>query len=131
MSIAIAKNHMAEMNMLGMLAVLDRTLTEATRDKISYTELADILLQAEADYRQEHKAVNRIKAAKFTVRPAFEHFDLTAKRSITEVEIKEIYTPGWLNDARPLLLIGVCGVGKTFIALAVGLHACASGKSVL
>jgi hypothetical protein len=51
MSIAIAKNHMAEMNMLGMLAVLDKTLTEATRDKISYTEFADILLQAEADYR--------------------------------------------------------------------------------
>ena len=48
MSIAIAKNHMAEMNMLGMLAVLDKTLTEATRDKISYTEFADILLQAEA-----------------------------------------------------------------------------------
>ena len=55
MSIAIAKNHMAEMNMLGMLAVLDKTLAEATRDKISYTEFADILLQAEADYRQERK----------------------------------------------------------------------------
>ena len=63
--------------------------------------------------------------------PAFEDFDFTAKRSITKVEIKEIYTLGWLNDARPLLLIGETGVGKTFIAQAVGLHACASGKSVL
>ena len=131
MSIAIAKNHMAEMNMLGMLAVLDKTLAHATRDKISYSEFVDILLQAEADYRQERKTVNRIKAAKFTVRPAFEDFDFTAKRSITKAEIKEIYTLGWLNDARPLLLIGETGVGKTFIAQAVGLHACASGKSVL
>jgi hypothetical protein len=131
MSIAIAKNHMAEMKMLGMLAVLDKTLTEATRDKISYTEFADILLQAEADYRQERKTVNRIKAAKFTVRPALEDFDFTAKRSITKAEIKEIYTLGWLNDARPLVLIGQTGVGKTFIAQAIGLHACASGKSVL
>jgi len=88
-------------------------------------------LQAEADYRQERKTVNRIKAAKFTVRPAFEDFDFTAERSITKAEIKEIYTLGWLNDARPLLLIGETGVGKTFIAQAVGLHACASGKSVL
>jgi DNA replication protein DnaC len=131
MSIAIAKNHMAEMNMLGMLAVLDKTLTEATRDKISYTEFADILLQAEADYRQDRKTTNRIKAAKFTVRPALEDFDFTAKRSITKAEIKEIYTLGWLNDARPLLLIGQTGVGKTFIAQAIGLHACANGKSVL
>jgi DNA replication protein DnaC len=131
MSIAIAKNHMAEMNMLGMLSVLDKTLTEATRDKISYTEFADILLQAEADYRQDRKTTNRIKAAKFTVRPALEDFDFTAKRSITKAEIKEIYTLGWLNDARPLLLIGQTGVGKTFIAQAIGLHACANGKSVL
>src|ERR1700677_701255 len=84
MSIAIAKNHMAEMNMLGMLAILDKTLAEATRDKISYSEFVDILLQAEADYRQERKVVNRIKAAKFTVRPAFEDFDFTAKRPITK-----------------------------------------------
>jgi DNA replication protein DnaC len=126
MSIAIAKNHMAEMNMLGMLSVLDKTLTEATRDKISYTEFADILLQAEADYRQDRKTTNRIKAAKFTVRPALEDFDFTAKRSITKAEIKEIYTLGWLNDARPLLLIGQTGVGKTFIAQAIGLQ-----KSVL
>ena len=70
MSIAIAKNHMAEMNMLGMLAVLDKTLADATRDKISYSELLDVLLQAEADYRQERKTANRIKAAKFVMRPA-------------------------------------------------------------
>jgi DNA replication protein DnaC len=131
MSIAIAKNHMAEMNMLGMLAVLDKTLIEATRDKISYTEFADILLQAEADYRHDRKTTNRIKAARFTARPALEDFDFTAKRSITKAEIKEIYTLGWLNDARPLLLIGQTGVGKTFIAQAIGLHACANGKSVL
>src|SRR5580658_8618381 len=130
MSIAVAKNHMAEMNMLGMLAVLDQTIADATRDKINYSEFVDILLQAEADHRQERKAVNRIKAAKFTVRPAFEDFDFTAERSITKAQIKEIYTLGWLNDARPLLLIGETGVGKTFIAQAVGLHACENGKSV-
>ena len=102
MSTAIAKNHMAEMNMLGMLAALDKSLADATRDKISYSEFADILLQAETEHRQERKAVNRIKAAKFTVRPAFEDFDFTAKRSITKAQIKEIHTFGWLKDARPL-----------------------------
>ena len=130
MSTAIAKNLMAEMQLLGMLSAFDKAITDATRDQSSYSELLDALLQAEADYRQERKTGYRIKAAKFTVRPAFEDFDFTAERSITKAEIKEIYTLGWLNDARPLLLIGETGVGKTFIAQAVGLHACASGKSV-
>ena len=131
MSTAVAKNLMAEMKLLGMLAAFDRTLSEATRDKVSYTELADALLQAEADYRQERKTGYRIKVAKFALRPAFEDIDFTAKRSLSKAQIKELYGLQWLKEARPLLLVGQTGVGKTFLAQAAGLHACASGKSVL
>jgi DNA replication protein DnaC len=130
-STAVAKNLMAEMKLLGMLATFDKLIADATRDKISYTEFADALLQAEADYRQERKTSYRVKVAKFTLRPAFEDIDFTAKRSISKTQVKELYSLGWLNEGRPLLLIGQTGVGKTFLAQAAGLHACASGKSVL
>jgi len=131
MSIAVAKNLMAEMKLLGMLAAFDTLVADATRDQSSYTELLDALLQAEADYRQERKTGYRIKTAKFTLRPAFEDIDFTASRSITKSQIKELYGLQWLHDARPVLLIGQTGVGKTFLAQAVGLHTCASGNSVL
>src|SRR5690606_40283925 len=74
MSTAIAKNHMAEMKLLGMTNAFDRCVHEATRDQIGYTQLLDTLLQAEADYRQARKTGNRIKAARFTLRPSFEDF---------------------------------------------------------
>jgi DNA replication protein DnaC len=131
MSTAIAKNLMAEMKLLGMLGAFDQALVCATRDQASHTELLDTLLQAEADYRQERKTEYRIKAAHFTLQPSFEDFDFTASRSISKAQIKEIYSLNWLKEGRPLLLIGQTGVGKTFIAQAVGLHACASGHSVL
>jgi hypothetical protein len=51
------------MKLLGMLAIVDKALNEATRDKSSYSELLDTLLQAEADYRQERKTGYRVKAA--------------------------------------------------------------------
>ena len=116
MSTAIAKNLMAEMKLLGMLGAFDKALNDATRDKSSYSELLDVLLQSEADYRQERKTGYRIKAAKFTLRPAFEDIDFTASRSISKAQIKELYGLQWLHDARPVLLIGQTGVGKTFIA---------------
>jgi DNA replication protein DnaC len=131
MSTAIAKNLMAEMKLLGMLGSFEKTLTDATRDQTSYSEFLDSLLQAEADYRQERKTGTRIKAAKLTLRPAFEDIDFTASRSISKAQIKELYSLHWLHDARPVLLIGPTGVGKTFLAQATGLHACACGKSVL
>ena len=55
----------------------------------------------------------------------------TAQRSISKTQIREIYSLNWLKEGRALLLIGQTGVGKTFIAQAAGLHACASGHSVL
>jgi DNA replication protein DnaC len=131
MSAAVAKNLMAEMKLLGMNDAFDQTLTDATRDQTSYTEFLDTLLQAEYDCRQERKTGYRIKAAKFTLRPAFEDIDFTASRSISKAQIKELYSLHWLHEGRPVLLIGQTGVGKTFIAQAAGLHACASGKSVL
>jgi DNA replication protein DnaC len=131
MSTAVARNLMAEMKLLGMFAAFDQAVTDATRDQTSYTEFLDTLLQAEADYRQERKTGYRIKAAKFTLRPAFEDIDFTASRSISKAQIKELYSLQWLNEGRPVLLIGQTGVGKTFIAQATGLHACACGKSVL
>jgi len=131
MSIAIARNLMAEMKLLGMIDAFDRLSTEATREQWSCTDFLDAMLQAESDFRAERKTKRRIKAAKFAMRPSFEDFDFTASRSITKAQIKDLYSLHWLADARPVLLIGQTGVGKTFLAQALGLHACASGRAVL
>ena len=131
MSTAVARNLMAEKKLLGMFESFDRLLTEATRDQWSCAAFFDAVLQAESDYRTERKTKRRIKAAKFAIRPTFQDFDFTANRSISRAQIKDLYSMQWLTDSRPVLLIGQTGVGKTFIAQALGLQACASGKSVL
>ncbi len=131
MSTAVARNQMAEMKLLGMFESFDRLLTEATRDQWSCGVFFDAMLQAESDYRTERKTKRRIKAAKFVIRPTFQDFDFTANRSISRAQIKDLYSMQWLTDSRPVLLIGQTGVGKTFIAQALGLQACASGKTVL
>jgi len=131
MSTAVARNLMAEMKLIGMLDAFDRLVTEATREQWSCTDFLDAMLQAESDFRTDRKTKRRIKAAKFALRPSFEDFDFAANRSITKAQIKDLYSLHWLAESRPVLLIGQTGVGKTFIAQALGLHACASGKSVL
>jgi DNA replication protein DnaC len=131
MSIAQVKNLMSQMKLAGMMARFEKTVADATEDKWSYSEFLDVLLQSELDYREERKSARRIKAAKFKIRAAFEDFDFTANRSITKAQVKEIYGLKWVEQGRPLLLIGQTGVGKTFIAQATGLHACTNGKSVL
>lgn len=62
MSIALVKNQLAEMKLLGMLGVLDNALAEATRDQLSGSELLNQLVQAEVDYRQLHTPAHRDQA---------------------------------------------------------------------
>ena len=131
MSTAVARNLMAEMKLFGMLAALDRIVTDATRDEASYTEFLDALLQAELDERGARAASRRLKAARLPVRVSLDDFDYTAQRSITKTQIRELQSLSWLKERRPLVLIGQTGVGKSFIAQAIALQVCHHGKSAL
>lgn len=115
-----------------MATSLDKTLEDAKKDDWTLTEALDALVQAETDFRERRRTLNRLKAAKIrNAGASFEDYDFTAKRSLTKSQLKEIYSLKWLTECRPLILVGQTGVGKSFLAQATGLHACHSKKSTL
>jgi len=122
---------MHEMKLFGMADIVDKTAEEATSEGWSFFEFIDTLLQAENESRNHRRTESRIKAAKIRRSATFEDYDFTAKRSFTKAQLKEIQSLKWLQDGRPLVLIGQTGVGKTYLAHATGLHACENGKNVL
>ncbi len=131
MGTAQAKNLMAEMKFQGMLMNFDKILDNANNDGWGNIEVIDAFLQEEYDYRQGRKVESKIRNSKLKLKPEIEDFDFTAKRSITKSQIKDLYKLDWINRGRAILLIGPTGVGKTFIAQALGLHACRNGYSVI
>ncbi len=125
------KNLMSELKLRGMLDNYDETLIMATKEEWGHEEFMDVLTQAEYDYREKKRRENRVKSSKIRKKSYIENFDFTAKRSITKTQIKDLSGLKWLDQGRPLLLIGPTGVGKTFIAEAIGHHACRNKKTVL
>ena len=81
---------MPEMKLAGMLAAFDKTVTDATRDQVSYTEFLDALLQAEADYRGERAAQRRLKAAMLPIRVCLDDFDYGSELSKSAGHFPEI-----------------------------------------
>lgn len=114
-----------------MATLFDKLMDDVKKHGFTLEETLDALLQAEADARRARRTLTRIKASKLKTNASFEDFDYEAKRSITKSDIKEIMSLKWLRDGRPLILIGQTGVGKTYLAQAIGLKACENGMTVL
>jgi DNA replication protein DnaC len=125
------KNIMEDLRLMGMLKSFDRLKAEATKQSWTGDDLLDHLLQEESAFREEQSRERRVKNSKLQKLPRLEDFDFTVKRSITKAMIKELYNLRWLEQGRALLLIGPTGIGKSFIAEALGLQACLRKKSVL
>ena len=131
MGVSQLKNQMLELNLRGMLSSVDVLLPKATEEAWSHSELLDAMVQAEHEWRKTLKVENKIKASKLKLKPELEDVDYTAKRTITKTQVKELYELKWLKQGRPILAIGPTGVGKTFIAQALGLHACRNNYNTL
>ena len=126
-----SKNLMQELKLTGMLEQYENTLASATAGGLGHAEFFDLLLQSEYDERRKRKIDGRIKGSKLPNKWVFEDFDYTANRSITKSQIKDLMTLKWLDQGRPILLIGQTGVGKSFIAEAISMQVCRNGKASL
>jgi DNA replication protein DnaC len=126
-----SKNLMQELKLTGMLEQYENTLAAALAGGLGHVEFLDLLLQSESEARRRRRIEGRIKGSKLPHKWVFEDFDHTANRSITKSQIKDLMALKWLEQGRPILLIGQTGVGKSFIAEAASMQACRNGKTSL
>lgn len=126
------RNQMAEMKLFGMLKSLDLRLEETVNQGWGTGEFLSALVTDEKNYREVSKIQRRLKAANFRTTASFEHIDYTAKRTLTKSLVKDLMHLNYIKSApRNIIILGPTGVGKTFLATAVGNHACRHGFSVI
>ena len=58
-----------------------------------------------------------------------ERLDLTSKRNLTKTQVHDLFQLGFINAPRNVIILGPTGVGKTYLATALGNQACRKGYS--
>ncbi len=120
---------MKQLRLHGMHRAFSTTLETRT---IDYTndELIAYLLQSEWDDKHNRKIERLTKAARFRYKAAVEEIIFDDSRSIEKNQMQRFYNCDFINSKENILLTGSTGVGKSYIASAIGYQACSMGYKV-
>jgi len=107
--------------------LLESSLEEASRSNLSYSDFLDQLLSQEIEAKTERNIAMRTSMAKFPFIKTLEGFDFGFQPSIDRKKIKELATCRFIPNGENVILLGPPGVGKTHLAVALGIKAVTEG----
>ncbi|MDD9946459.1 MAG: ATP-binding protein [Myxococcales bacterium] len=100
--------------------------------ELSFDERLALLVDAETLARDNKRLARLLHGAKLRIPTAcLEDLDLGAKRGLDRPLIRSLSTGRWVLDHQNILITGMTGVGKSFLACALGQLACRQGHKVL
>jgi DNA replication protein DnaC len=91
---------------------------------LDHAEWLGVLLEHEVTRRNQKLYENRARRARLRHLAVIEDVDYRAARGLDKALFLKLGTCGWVREHRNLILTGPCGVGKTWLACALGNQAC-------
>ena len=101
-------------------------------DDLGHAEWLALLLDREAANRNSKRLQSRLRTARLRhLGASIEDVDYRTPRKLDKALFQQLGTCRWIGEHRNLLITGPCGIGKTWLASALGQKACRHDYSVL
>ncbi len=126
----MTENLLVELRLYGMRDCFPQRLKQASSEQSSYEEFLNLTLHDEKEHRQNAKIKRLLQRAAFKQSASLESIDFQPKRGITKKDIQELALGRFVSEGSNILISGPTGVGKSFLANAIGNNLCRLGKSV-
>jgi DNA replication protein DnaC len=98
---------------------------------LSHPEWLGLLLDREASLRQDKRLAARLRVAKLRQQACVEDIDYRSPRGLDRAMMQKLINGDWIDAHDNLALIGPTGVGKSWLASALGHKACRDNRSVI
>lgn len=119
-----------KLRLFGFRRALEEQRNHPQYAELSFEERLGLLIDIETTRRENNHLLTRLKAARFPLQATLEDLDLSAQRGLKRTQVLELAQAAWVGRHLNLLILGATGVGKTYLACALGRAACESEFSV-
>lgn len=110
--------------------ILPDYIHKTSKESIPLTESLNYLFDEEIKYKDNRAAEGIIKSANFPFRKTLDDYDFSFQPSVSENQIRELNSLSFIENHENIVFIGNSGVGKTHLAVSLGIEAANHRNSV-
>ncbi|HOU03265.1 MAG TPA: IS21-like element helper ATPase IstB [Bacteroidales bacterium] len=119
-----------KLHLWGMARTYETSLENDKLSGLSADELVNMLIEAEWDDRQNRNIERRLRNARFRYQSSVESIDYQAERNLDRGQILRFAECNFVRKHENIIITGSTGIGKSYIATALGHQACTLGFKV-
>lgn len=119
-----------QLRLHGMSRTWQALIETRKHHELSFTEGIELLLQAEDEDRNGKRFERLQKNAHFRYQASVQELHIDASRGLDRSLMAALATGEYIPKGEAILISGSTGTGKSFLASALGHHACSQGYKV-
>jgi DNA replication protein DnaC len=119
------------MRLHGMSKAMRQWLEQPKDRELGPADLVGLLVDAEWLHRENRKLDSRLKGAKLKQQACIEDINYSHARGLSKAVVLDLASSQWVLRHQNIILTGPTGVGKSYLACALGHKACRDGFSVV
>ena len=123
--------HLRQLGLAGMARAFEELTANKHGAELDHAEWLGLLLDREIADRQDRRLRARLRYARLRHHAAVEDVDYRTARGLDRALFQKLAMGGWIKEQQNLIIVGPSGVGKSWLACALGHRACRDNLSVL
>ncbi|UPT83494.1 IS21-like element helper ATPase IstB (plasmid) [Bradyrhizobium barranii subsp. apii] len=120
-----------ELGLSGMAKAFEEQRRSPDLEALPFEDRIGLLVDREAAERDTRRLTTRLKLASLRQNACVEDVDLRTPRGIDRAVFAKLASGDWIDRHENLLITGATGLGKSWLACALGHKACRDNRSVL
>ena len=129
-STVLLKHHLKALRLPTVARECEKIAARCAGENVDHIGYLLQVCELELIERKRKAAERRLKAARFPAPKTLAEFDFTARPGVNKPLILDLARGDYLGKRENILLVGPSGTGKTHLATALAMAACAQGKKV-